>query len=132
LDTNVLVALADEHVDLHVKAIRDLKRLGRGPFATTTAVLTEACFLASAGYLRRRIRALLKRLDIAIVDVPPDDWEDIFDWLERYEEHAPDLADAHLVGLSARDPARRVWTYDREFRSIWRRPDGSRVPTTPR
>jgi hypothetical protein len=54
--------------------------------------------------------------------------EDVFDWLVKYADHEPDWADAWLAVLSGRDARARVWTYDREFRSIWRRPDGSAIP----
>ena len=71
-------------------------------------------------------------MDLAIVETPPSAWKAILDWMERYEEHGPDLADAQLVALSATDASFRIWSYDKEFSTVWRRADGSRVPTTPR
>jgi hypothetical protein len=35
-----------------------------------------------------------------------------------------------LVLLSAAVTTAKVWTNDKEFRTIWRRPDGSAVPLT--
>jgi predicted nucleic acid-binding protein len=123
-----LVALVDERDGLAAKATRDLKRLRRSNFVTIGTVIAEACFLLPNGYQRRRLRALLDRLGVAIVEIPSIWWNELFDWLDRYEEHEPDLADAQLAVLASRDRACRVWTYDREFRSTWRRTDGSRIP----
>jgi hypothetical protein len=33
-----------------------------------------------------------------------------------------------LAVLSGRDQHLKVWTYDREFRTAWRRPDGTAIP----
>jgi predicted nucleic acid-binding protein len=95
---------------------------------TLGVVIGEVCFLLPHGYQRRRLRALLDRLAVAIVEIPSIWWNDLFDWLGRYEEHEPDLADAQLAVLASRDRTCRVWTYDREFRTTWRRADGSRIP----
>jgi predicted nucleic acid-binding protein len=128
VDTNVLVALADDEDDLHARAVRDLKRLGRGPFGSTVPVLSESFYLLPEGHLRLRLRSYLEHLRVAILETQADAWEAIFDWMEQYEEHEPALADAQLVALSAVDASRRVWSYDRDFLSLWRRPDGTRVP----
>jgi predicted nucleic acid-binding protein len=128
----VLVALTDESDALYARAARDLKRLRRGPFGSTVPVLSETYHILAGGYLRGRLRSLLKHLDVAIVEVPRDTWEEILDWMERYEEHEPDLADAQLVALSAMNASFRVWSYDKEFVAVWRRADGTRVPTTVR
>jgi hypothetical protein len=94
------------------------------------AVLTEACFHLPHDSQRRRLRALLERLHTQ--PVPQEDdagfWMDVFDWLAKYANHEPDWADACLAVLSGRDHRLRVWTYDREFRTTWRRADGTAIP----
>jgi predicted nucleic acid-binding protein len=132
IDTNVLVALADERDGLGPRAAKDLKRLRSGPFAITAPILAEACFLLPRGHLRKRLRFLLDRLGVAIVEMPAPWWNDVFDWMERHQTHEPDLADAELATLCSKKPEYRVWTYDEEFRTIWRRKDGSRIPLTQR
>jgi predicted nucleic acid-binding protein len=132
IDTNVLVALTDERDDLTGRATRDLKRLRRGPFASTGTVLAETYYLLPSAYLRRRLRLLLERLNVTIAELPGDTGEGVFDWMERYEEHDPDLTDASLIALCAVHASWRVWTYDREFRTVWRLLDGSRVPAAVR
>jgi predicted nucleic acid-binding protein len=84
--------------------------------------------LLPAPTLRRRLRFLLDQLSVALIDLPSSWWSDVFDWMERYEDHEPDLADAQLAVLSSKKPDHSVWTYDDEFRTIWRRADGSRIP----
>lgn len=132
MDANVLVALADDEDDLHARAIRDLKRLGRGPFGSTVPVLSESFYLLPEGHLRLRLRSYLQHLRVAILETQADAWEAIFDWMEQYEEHEPDLADAQLVALSAMNASFRVWSYDKEFVAVWRRADGTRVPAAVR
>ena len=129
LDTNVLVALADERDQLHDRAKRDLRKLA-GPYSTTEIVLSEACFLLTQGYLRQRIRSLLERLPVSIIGVDHAHWSEVFDWLTRYAEHEPDLCDATLAVLGPRSQS-RIWTYDREFRSLWRGPDGKLLRVLP-
>ena len=131
----MLVALVETRDDLSRRAVRDLRRLRAGPFASTSNVLGEACFLLPTPALRRRLRFLIERLAVAIVDLPSAWWTDVLDWMEQYEEHEPDLADAQLAILCSKKTDYSVWTYDAEFRTIWRRADGSRIPlavrTTP-
>jgi uncharacterized protein len=122
IDTNVLVALVDEGDRLHARARRDLRKL-EGPFSTTEAVLSEACFLLTQGYSRQRVRGLIERLPVDVASLAHSDWSAVFDWLGKYAEHEPDLCDAILVVLGRRLQS-RIWTYDREFRTLWRDPDG--------
>jgi len=125
LDSNVLVALVDERDALHARAKGALRRARSGPLVVTTAVLSETLFFLERAFERRRLRFLLDSLDVGAA--PTVDRSVVLDWMERYEEHAPDWADAEIVVLS-QARGRRVWTYDREFAAIWRRADGTRVP----
>jgi predicted nucleic acid-binding protein len=128
VDTNVLVALVDPRDGLHSRAVADLKKLIKKPLAVTTAVLVEACFALPSRHHRARLRAVLREFGIKNVASSPAEAEDVFAWLDRYHEHEPDWADGHLAVLSGLDKTARVWTYDREFTKVWRRPDGTRVP----
>ncbi|MCA1837947.1 MAG: type II toxin-antitoxin system VapC family toxin [Actinobacteria bacterium] len=94
------------------------------------AVLTETCFHLAHPNQRQRLRVLLHDLDMrspAVVH-EPDFWSEVFDWLAKYANHEPDWADAYLAVSSGRDKNLKVWTYDREFRTTWRRPNGSAIP----
>ncbi len=95
-------------------------------------MLSESFYLLPEGHLRLRLRSYLQHLRVAILETQADAWEAIFDWMEQYEEHEPDLADAQLVALSAMNASFRVWSYDKEFVAVWRRADGTRVPAAVR
>jgi predicted nucleic acid-binding protein len=129
LDTNVLIALVDERDRLHAKARRDLRKL-KGPYAVTSVVLSECCFLLTQAHQRQRLAHLLKHLRVEPIEPEAPWWRPMFDWLAQYAEHDPDLCDAMLVLLAGRH-ALPVWTYDSEFRKLWRKPDGKPVQVIP-
>lgn len=124
LDTNVLVALALPRDRLHQRATRDLEKLVRHELRVLPSVLAEACFLLTQAQQRARLAELLAGVR-ARQAVEPS-WDRVFEWLARYAEHEPDWTDGCLVVMASRE--QRVWTYDDEFRSVWRRLDGTRVP----
>ncbi len=134
LDTGPLVALCDPHDGLHASTSRELHALAGETFGTCEAVLAEAHFHLGRAAQRQRLRVLIRDLRLAVL---PDSkssplWPAVLDWLQRYEEHEPDWADACLTVLSATVPTARVWTFDREFHTIWKRPDGSTIPIVAR
>ncbi len=124
LDTNVLVALVLPKDRLHERAASDLERLARQELRVLPSVMTEVCFLLDERAQRGRLSELLTAIRAGPAVEPP--WERVFQWLARYAEHEPDWTDGCLVVSATRD--QRVWTYDHEFRAVWRRLDGSRVP----
>jgi len=130
LDTAPLVALCDPRDALNRRALRDLDRLARDAFVLCSPVLTEACFLLSHRVQRERLRRFLGEFSVAAYRTEDESrlWLEVFDWLIRYQEHDPDWADGYLAVVSEMERGSRVWTYDREFRTTWRRPDGTRVP----
>jgi predicted nucleic acid-binding protein len=128
VDTTPLVALCDSRDSQHRAAVRHLQTLLAGDLRTCDAVIAEACFLLSGPSQRRRLRAVLSELAIAPAAGAGDMWFEVFDWLQKYADQEPDWADGCLAVLSERHPTARVWTYDREFRTTWRRPDGSAIP----
>ena len=130
VDTTPLVALCDRADALHARAVRDLDRLVRQRLFVSDAVLAEALHLLGAASQRSRLAHLLEALPIG--PWPDQDVVELrveaFRWIERYAVHRPDWADATLVVASARAKKARVWTYDSEFRTTWRQPNGTRVP----
>jgi predicted nucleic acid-binding protein len=129
IDANALVALVDKSDALHARAIADLRALERSQFATCEAVLAEACYHLPSRGERLRLRALLAAFDVVAIPATRNlEYLDaVFDWLAKYAEHEPDWADGCLAVLSGQEATARVWTYDREFRTTWRRPDGKRI-----
>jgi predicted nucleic acid-binding protein len=130
LDTAPLVALCDPRDSLNAVAVSDLARASRHPLVTCAAVMTEACALLPHRMQRQRLHRFIE--DFSVTAYTPQDerrlWGEVFEWLEQYEEHDPDWADGYLAVVSGHERRARVWTYDREFRTVWRRPDGSRIP----
>ena len=134
LDTTPLVALCDPRDGLHARALADLDRLAKRPLSLCSPVLAEACFLLGQAAQRARLERLITELGIRphAPDDEPTLWCDVFRWLARYAEHEPDWADGYLAVVSEREPLAHIWTYDREFRTTWRRPNGTRIPLATR
>ena len=130
IDTAPLVALCDARDSHHRTAVRHLKTLTAAKLATCEAVLMEACFHLPHRAQRQRLQAVLEGCRIAAL--PGTDarvfWLDVLEWLAKYADHEPDWADGCIAVLCGRDEALSVWTYDREFRTTWRRPDGTTIP----
>jgi predicted nucleic acid-binding protein len=130
VDTGPLVALCDARDPYHRRAVEDLKSFTAATFATCDAVTVETCFHLPHEMQRRRLRGLLEKLGVSFVTdtVEPACREEVFDWLLKYAEHQPDWADGCVAVLSGRYPGASVWTYDRDFGTTWRRPDGGAIP----
>ena len=130
IDTGPLVALCDPHDSHHDRALDDLEALATAPLVTCQAVLTEACFHLPAALQRKRLDAWINELSIEPLPAErdPSFTRDVFAWLARYAEHEPDWADGCLAVRSGRELKAKVWTYDREFQTTWRRPDGTSIP----
>ena len=130
VDTTPLVALCDRRDGKHRTAVRHLESLNSGEFAVCEAVLTEACFYLPYRAQRLRLRAVLDELCVRAVPAANESafWFEVFQWLAKYADHEPDWADGCLAVLSGRDTNAKVWTYDREFRTTWRRPNGTVIP----
>ena len=93
-------------------------------------MLSEASFHLSASAQRNRLRHVLMRLHVqsVVIEDTQSLWNEIFDWLDKYREHEPDWADGYLAVLCSRNRKYKVWTYDIEFRTLWRRTNGSAIP----
>jgi predicted nucleic acid-binding protein len=130
LDTGPVVALCNPLDSLRARAEKDFGQLLGSPFHICEAVLIEACHHLHAGWQRERLGALLADLDVTVRKETnePVFLGELFAWLEKYADHSPDWADACIAVLSGRDRKLKIWTYDSEFQTTWRRPDGSAIP----
>ena len=129
IDTGPLVALCDARDSRHKTAARQLARLP-APIGTCEAVMTEAGFHLPHRSQRQRLRALIDALDVLPVSGGEERgfWTDVLTWLAKYADHEPDWADGCIAVLSGRNDRLKVWTYDREFRTTWRRANGTPIP----
>jgi predicted nucleic acid-binding protein len=129
VDTTPLVALCDARDAKHRASVKHLTSLSGEEFAVCDAVLTEACFHLPYRSQRQRLGVLLRELRMQPLPVAQGEfWPDVLAWLTKYADHEPDWADGCLAVLSAHDKDLRIWTYDREFRTTWRRPNGTAIP----
>ena len=130
VDSNVLIGLADPRDRLNARAVADVKRLCGQELLLVAPVVTEVCFLLPDSHLRRRVRDLVHDLRMRPLTFPDEGRvrTEVFTWLERYAEHEPDWVDGYLAVACGREKRFKVWTYDRDFRALWRRPDDTRIP----
>jgi predicted nucleic acid-binding protein len=130
VDAGPLVAICDARDSKHRTAVRQLESLAPDGLLVCDAVLTETCFHLPHRNQRLRLGALL--CDLPIEPFPESQnravRDQVFEWLIKYADHEPDWGDAWLAVLSGQFKRMKVWTYDREFRSMWRRPDGTAIP----
>lgn len=134
IDTGPLVALCNPRDRLHDVAMNHLLGLAATPLCTCEPVLVESCFHLPQRAQRQRLRALLEQLNMTLVSGLGERalWVAVFDWLSQYAEHEPDWVDGCIAVLCGRDKGLEVWTYDCEFRTTWRRPDGTPIPLSTR
>jgi len=130
IDTTPLVALCDARDEKHRAAVKHLESLSSSEFGVCDAVLTEACFHLPYRSQRQRLRVLLQVLGVQSVPAANESafLLEVFEWLIKYADQQPDWADGCLAVLSGRDRDAKVWTYNREFRTTWRRPNGTVIP----
>ena len=130
IDTTPLVAMCDARDSKHRTALKHLESLAADELAVCDAVLTEACFHLPHRSQRHRLRAFLHDMSMQPLPLTHERafWLEVLDWLAKYADHEPDWADACLAVLSGHDRDLKVWTYDREFRTTWRRPNGTPIP----
>jgi predicted nucleic acid-binding protein len=130
LDTAPVVALCEPRDDLNRTALRDLDRLSREPFVLCAPVLTEACFLLPHAVQRARLRRVIAVFSVRAYRSDDESrlWMEVFDWMADYQDQEPDWTDGYLAVVSGKERRFKLWTYDREFRTTWRRPDGTAIP----
>jgi predicted nucleic acid-binding protein len=130
IDTNALVGLVDHSDPLNRQAAADFGRLAKRDLFVISPVLTEAMHLLPGKPDRQRLVGLIDQFQIKICPIREGDqlWAEVFKWVLQYWEHSPDWADGMLAVMSGHEKKFRVWSYDREFKTIWRRPDGTRIP----
>jgi predicted nucleic acid-binding protein len=130
IDTTPLVALRDACDSKHRAAMKHLESLAADEFAVCDAGLTETCFHLPHRNQQQRLRALLHDLSVQPIPVmyERDFFLEVLDWLTKCADHEPDWAGTCVAILSGRDKDLKVWTYDREFRTTWRRPNGTAIP----
>lgn len=131
VDTGPLVAILCREDAQHQRCVAALKGL-QEELVTCWPVVTEAVHLLAGRVDRaRRLLAMIVGGAIRCVELPPDaaDWLDGF--YSRFEDHAPDLADAAIVLLAERMAIESVFTLDLRDFAIYRTTDGRALRVVP-
>lgn len=130
IDAGPLIGMFDAQDQYHRRAREEINQLVEDDLFLTSASLVEICFALKDGHQRSQLRDFLDLYEVSpiLAEADPTFRINVFEWLHKYAEHRPDFADGCLAVLSGMDSRYRVWTYDGEFRTIWRRPDGSKIP----
>jgi predicted nucleic acid-binding protein len=120
VDTGPLVAIlspADEYHDACVSALQDMP----GPLFSCWPVITEAVWLLRKS--PRAVQRLLQSVDGDFLELLPlagTEAASIAALMKRYEDIHPQLADAALVYLAAREKIETIFTLDRRDFNIYR------------
>lgn len=120
VDTGPLVAILsskDEYHDACVNALRDMP----GPLLSCWPVITEAVWLLRKS--PRAVQRLLQSIDGRFLELLPlagEEANHIAELMKRYEDIHPQLADAALVYLAAREKIEMIFTLDRRDFNIYR------------
>ncbi len=133
VDTGPLVALCRTNDQHHARACSEIARLPKVPLVICLPVLSETHFFLNFASQRSRLRRFLGEGLFVLFSEKESlgQIEGSLKWLESYQDHTPDFADAYLVTLAgSRDVA--VWTFDSEFRTTWKTLAGKRPRLVPR
>ena len=129
IDTNRILAFLDPDPPSRRQVQTEFVPISNMPIGIITPVLMESTHFLPKRHQRAALRLLLSRLDVQFI--PVDRLVEsgaVLDWMMNYADQKPDFADACLVLLTSVRSRMKIWTNDSEFTTIWRRPDGSRVP----
>lgn len=127
VDTGPIVAVLNRRDQYHQACVDALHEMP-GPLFTCWPVITEAAWLLGQGFhgpehLQRLINSIdsgfLVLLPLATQDALP-----VATILKKYRDLRPQLADAALVHLAARDGLDTVFTLDQRDFSVYRLPRG--------
>ncbi len=131
IDTGPIVAILSEADQLHARCVTELANL-RPPLFTCWPVVTEAQWLlrrdskAVEGLFRAFERGLFALLPL---DESALSW--LADFLARYSNLEPDLADACLVCLAEREGIQAIFTLDQRDFSLYRYQRNRRLKIIP-
>lgn len=133
IDTGPLVAYFNKR-DLHnAKCAAALDEIAP-PLYTCWPVLTEASYMLLTQGGLHLVEKLLDSCGTGFLEILPlsaFDAHAIADFLDKYRDQVPDLADAALMHLAEREAIERVLTIDLTDFSIYRTASGKRLELLP-
>jgi uncharacterized protein len=120
VDTGPLVAILSREDEYHTACLRAMREMP-SPLFSCWPVITEAAWLLRGS--PRVLQQLLRGIDGSFLELLPlagAEAEAIAALMRRYEDIRPQLADAALVYLAAREKIDTIFTLDRRDFSIYR------------
>ena len=113
VDTGPLVALFDPQDEEHGRCVAALEKLSE-PLRTTVPVLTEAFqMLRPDSQGSDQLREFIARGGLSLWFFDSTTLTRAFEMMDRYRDHAMDLADASLVVAAETLRVRRIFSIDR-------------------
>ena len=116
-DAGVLLCLVDRTQPQHSAYRNAVKGLAK-PLVTTWSCLTEAMYLAlnrSGWRMQKQLGQLLLDKLLIIYEIQENDYNRLFDLMERYQDRPMDLADATLVVAAEKTGYHQILTLDSDF-----------------
>ena len=116
-DTGPLFALVDKKQPQHKPCIKAINKLPK-PLITTWACFCEAMYLAyrQGGWLmQKQLGKLLLEGLLIIYEIRREDYNRLFQLMEKYQDCPMDLADATLVLAAERLGIKQILTLDSDF-----------------
>ena len=133
IDTGPLVAYFNKRDEHNAKCAAVFDEIA-APLYTCWPVLTEASYLLMTQGGLHLVGRLLGSCGTGFLEILPlsaYDAHAIADFLDKYRDQHPDLADAALMHLAERDAIERVFTIDVTDFSIYRTVSGKRLELLP-
>lgn len=121
VDTGPIVAILSQADAHHEECVETLRTLP-GPLFSCWPVITEAAWLLREN--SRAVQDLLRSLHTGFIEILPLnslEAREIAEIMKKYANLQPQLADAALVYLAARDGIDTILTLDRRDFSVYRR-----------
>ena len=133
IDTGPLVAYLNKRDAHNAKCAAILAEVAP-PLYTCWPVLTEAAHLLLTQGGLHLVEKLLHSCGTGFLEILPlnsFDAHSMADFLDKYRDQTPDLADASLVYLAEREAIKKVFTLDLTDFSIYRTASGKRLELLP-
>jgi predicted nucleic acid-binding protein len=115
IDTGVLVALFDKSDNYHQAALKFVKNF-KGQFISTTAVLTETCYLLDFSVeTQLNFLTWVRNGAIKLEPILIEDLERIISLTRKYADLPMDFTDATLVAIGERLNIQKIASIDSDF-----------------
>ena len=135
MDTGPIVAVLNRRDQYHAACVEALHDMP-GPLFTCWPVISEAAWLLGQGvHGPKHLQGLMESINsgfLALLPLTSEDAGPIGSILKKYQDIKPQLADAALVHIAARNGMDTVFTLDQRDFSVYRLPRGRAFRVLPK